>query len=86
MAQWLKNLTAGTSLVDPVGKNPPYHADDASWIPGWGTKIPHAAEQLSPLAATTESACRSQRVRVPQRETIHDSVKMLRATTTDRVR
>ena len=37
VAQWLKNLTAGNSLVDPVGKNPPCHADDASWIPGWGT-------------------------------------------------
>ena len=23
MAQWLKNLTAGTSLVDPGVKNPP---------------------------------------------------------------
>ena len=57
MAQWLKNLTAGTSLVDPGVKNPPCNADNASWIPGWGTKIPHAAEQLSPLSTTTESAC-----------------------------
>ena len=26
------------------------NAGDLGYIPGWGTKIPHTAEQLSPLA------------------------------------
>ena len=29
--------------------NLPYNAGDASSIPGWGTKIPHAVGQLSPV-------------------------------------
>ena len=33
-------------------KNPPSNAGDADLIPGWGTKNPHASEQLSPHAAT----------------------------------
>ena len=40
----------------PVVKNPPSNAGDAGSIPGWGTKIPHAMEQLSLHAATTEPA------------------------------
>ena len=40
----------------PMVKNPPSSAGDASSIPGRGTKIPHAAGQLSPHAATTEHA------------------------------
>ena len=35
-------------------KNPPSNAVDVGLIPGLGTKIPHAAGQLSPRAATTE--------------------------------
>ena len=38
----------------PVVKSPPYNAGDAGSIPGQGTKIPHAAGQLSPRATTTE--------------------------------
>ena len=34
-------------------KNPPYKVGGVVWIPGWGTEIPHAREQLS-LYATTE--------------------------------
>ena len=34
----------------PVVKNPPSNAGDASSSPGLGTKIPHAAGQLSPRA------------------------------------
>ena len=34
--------------------NPPSNAGDAGLIPGRSTKIPHAAGQLSPRAATTE--------------------------------
>ena len=37
-----------------VVKNPPSNAGDTGSIPGRGTKIPHAAVQLSPCAATTE--------------------------------
>ena len=33
-----------------VVKNPPSNAGDESWIPGWGTKIPHAMQKLSPSA------------------------------------
>ena len=40
----------------PVVKNPPSSAGDAGSIPGWGTKIPHTAGQLSPQIATTEPA------------------------------
>ena len=38
----------------PVVKNPPANAEDMSSIPGLGTKIPHATEQLSPGIPTTE--------------------------------
>ena len=36
----------------PVLKNPPWSAGDTGSIPGWGTKIPHAVEKLSPLMTT----------------------------------
>ena len=32
----------------PVVKNPPCNSGDAGSTPGWGTKIPHAMEQLIP--------------------------------------
>ena len=38
----------------PVVKNPSCNAEDTSVIPGWGTMIPHATEQLSSHTATTE--------------------------------
>ena len=41
---------------DPVVKNLPCNAEDVGSIPSQGTKIPHAAEQLSLHAATTEPA------------------------------
>ena len=41
----------------PVVKNLPSNEGDESSIPGWGTKIPHAAGQLSPHATTTELVC-----------------------------
>ena len=40
----------------PVVKNPPCNVGDVGLIPGQGTKIPHAVGQLSPHAATRESA------------------------------
>ena len=51
----------------PVVKNPPSNAGDAGSIPGRGTKIPCAAGQLSPRAATTGPAHRNKRPHVPQR-------------------
>ena len=39
----------------PVVKNPPCNAGDACSITGWGTKIPHAAEQLGPCAKNWRS-------------------------------
>ena len=40
----------------PVVKNSPHNAGDVGLIPGQGTKIPHAARQLSPCTTTTELA------------------------------
>ena len=39
----------------PMIKNPPCNAGDVGSIPGWGTKMPHAAEKLSLRATTRES-------------------------------
>ena len=39
----------------PVVKNPPSNARDLGSVPGWGTKILHAAGQLSPNITTIES-------------------------------
>ena len=39
----------------PVVKNPPSNAGDVGLIPGWETKIPHAAGQLS--LHTLEPTC-----------------------------
>ena len=38
----------------PVVKNLPSNAGDVGSIPGWGTKIPYASQQLSLCAATIE--------------------------------
>ena len=63
-------------------KNPPSKAGDAGLIPGWGTKIPHAAGQLSLHATTTELACfneRAQRARALQVErSLHAATKARR--------
>ena len=40
----------------PVVKNLPSNVGDTGSNPGQGTKIPHAAGQLSPCTATTEPA------------------------------
>ena len=41
----------------PVVKNLPCNGKDEGLIPGEGTKIPHAVEQLSPLATTKKFIC-----------------------------
>ena len=55
----------GTSLVV---QNPPSNAGDTGSIPGWGTKIPHAAGQLRPQATTREPAHHNYWAHVPQLE------------------
>ena len=50
----LKNPIVGEFPGDPVVKTPPSNAGSEGSIPGWGTKIPHATEQLSLRATTTE--------------------------------
>ena len=47
-------------------KNLLSNAEDAGSNPGWGTKIPHAVEQLSPHTVTTEPAHFNSRAYVPQ--------------------
>ena len=50
----------------PVVKNPLFNAGDAGLIAGGGTKIPHAAGQLSPGATTREKpACHNEEPACP---------------------
>jgi len=49
-----------------VVKNSASSAGDTGLLPGWGTKIPHALEQLAHLQATTEPV--HFRARAPQQE------------------
>ena len=49
-----KKSTNRASPGGAVVKNLPANAGDAGSSPGQGTKIPHAMEQLSPCATTTE--------------------------------
>ena len=50
----------------PAVKNLPCSAGNVSSIPGWGTKISHAAGQLSPHSITTEPVCLNERSHVQQ--------------------
>ena len=59
LIQWhfrekFKNIYKGDFPDGPVVKNLPSNPGDEGLIPGWGTKIPQASEQLSPQATTTE--------------------------------
>ena len=40
----------------PVVKNPSSKAGVSDWIPGQGSKIPHAVGQVSPRTATRENS------------------------------
>ena len=42
-------------LGGPGVKNPPSNAGDAGFVPGQGTKIPHASGQRSPCAIARKS-------------------------------
>ena len=50
--QWQLNMSLGFP-GGMAGKNPPANAGDTGF---WSGKIPHAQEQLSPCATTTEAA------------------------------
>ena len=54
----------------PVIENLTCNAGDTGSIPGWGTEIPHAAEQLSLHATTREPACCNHRRRVLQLQSL----------------
>ena len=75
MERKLQMKSSGDFPGSPVVKNPPYNAGDAGSIPGQGTKIPHAAGQLSPCATTTEpthpGACAPQL----ERENLHATTR-----------
>ena len=51
---------------DPMVKNPLYNAGDM--IPGWGTKSPHALEQLRLCATTREPPCHNYSIHATTRE------------------
>ena len=50
----------------PVVENSPCSAGDTGLIPGQGTKIPHAAEQLGPRATIRKATCCNYRAYKPQ--------------------
>ena len=56
----------GDFLGSPVINNPPSNAGDVGLIPGRGTKIPHATEQLSQNTVTAEPSHHYWRVYEPQ--------------------
>ena len=58
-----------------MAKNLPSNAGDAGSIPGQGTKSPHAVQQLSPCATTTEP--------VHNQRSLHAIMKSLRITMKD---
>ena len=78
----LKSIISGTFLVVQwLGICLAMPCNDTGSIPGWGTKIPHAMQQLSPHTATTEptsphleSPCASTKI-------LHDAEKILHAAT-----
>ena len=65
---------AGNFPGGPVVKNLPCNAGDKSLIPGWGTKILHALEQLSSHTATTKSEHHNWGVCAPQRKILHAAI------------
>ena len=65
----------------PVVKNLLCNAEDVGSIPGLGTKIPHAREQLNQHATTTKPSSHSQRAHAPQWKILHDATMNPLATT-----
>ena len=63
----MSNWTHGDFPGGPMVNNLPSKAGDVGLIPGWGTKIPHAMEQLNSCVEITETVCYDYRVCGPQR-------------------
>ena len=55
----------------PVVKNRPYNAGDSGLIPGRGTKITHAEQQLDLCASTREPSSCSEDPAQPHKQTKH---------------
>ena len=78
---------SGISPVVQWLKNQSCNSGDIGSVPGWGTKIPHAVEQLSLPATATEPRCSGthvtqlQRVHVLQQKMPHVATKILHAET-----
>ena len=53
----IKNKNLGVLPNGPVVKNLPSNAADVGWIPGQGTKIPHAKGGASESANHSERSC-----------------------------
>jgi len=53
---WYVRYHSGDFPGGPVVKDLPCNAVDTSSIPAWGTKIPHATEQLRLCATSAEPA------------------------------
>ena len=64
--QWNFKNKFGDLTSGPVIKNIPCRAGDVCSVPGQGTKIPQAVEQLSPWATTRVQAPQE---RIPRGET-----------------
>ena len=82
-------LLLGDIAGGPVVKNLPCNAGDETSIPGLGTKVPPAEEQVSPRAITTdrralEPGCPHERVCALQRKISCDTGKISHATTETR--
>ena len=71
---YFKNLCVKDCRDSPLVKTMPSNAGDESLIPGWGTKILHALEQLSPCAATTKSERHNWGVCEPQGKILHAAI------------
>ena len=52
--QILKNTFTQGFPGGPAVRNPPCNVENPVSVPGQGTKIPHATEQLNPCATTAE--------------------------------
>ena len=76
LLHWQADFLQLSHPENPVVKNVSCNAGDAVLIPGQGTKIPHATEQLSLLATTTEPMGSSQRVHVLQQTILSDPMKI----------
>ena len=73
VARKIELLLPGNFPGGPVVKNSPCSTEDSGSFLGQGTKILHAAEQLSPCIVTTESA--SSRSHATTRESVHRKEK-----------